>query len=158
MVARPRHRQGRRRLRSADGIQHRRDRGADPAARRPAAALHRSGVCGDERRGQGAGAQSGRQRRQCREGRQGAALAQSAQHAGLQHGEVHPRGAGGDEPDRAGVQPDPAGRHPDHIQDGVDRRTRLRRQRAARDLPDRSRKRPGAHHRHRQDGRAELMA
>jgi hypothetical protein len=37
-------------------------------------------------------------------------------------------------PDRQGVQPDPARRHPDDVQDGVDRRARFCRQRAARDL------------------------
>ena len=84
--------------------------------------------------GERTGADGRRQRAQHREGRQGAAAAQSAQHAGLFDGEVHAGDPGGVRPDRQGVQPDPARRHPDLVQDGVDRRARLRRQRAARDL------------------------
>ena len=50
VVARSRHREGRRGLRGDDGVQHDGDADPDPAARRPAAARHRAGLCGDGRR------------------------------------------------------------------------------------------------------------
>jgi hypothetical protein len=109
-------------------------RGAGAAPRRAAAALHWPGLRKYDRRREGTGQDHGCQRGQRRQGRQGIALAQSAQHLGIQQRQVLAGDTEGDEHGSGRVQPDIARWHPGFFQDDLHRRTRICRQRVARDL------------------------